>query len=134
MTMSKEQKEALEALEDAYQDTIKLIKSAKPDDQVALLSTAALVRPSGFSSAGMHTLGTFGALITAAGQSLVQVVMMAPDDERDKVLFRVMVIIAETVRRKRKGDETPVTSAYIDRVKSLILFPEPNPCPDTKLH
>ncbi|KAA8387342.1 hypothetical protein FOH24_13795 [Acetobacter tropicalis] len=132
--MSKKQKEALEALEDAYKDTIKLIKNAKPDDQVALLSTAAIVNPSGFSSAGMHTLGTFNALITAAGQSLVQVVMMAPDDERDRVLFRVMVIIAETVRRKRKGNETPVTSAYIDKVKSLILLPDYSACPDTKLH
>ncbi|MGV4855806.1 hypothetical protein [Acetobacter senegalensis] len=132
--MSKAQQEALEALDESYKDTIELIKSAKPDDQVALLSIAAIVNPSGFTRAGAHTLGTFSVLMTAAGQSLVQIVMMAPDDERDRALFRAMAMITETVRRKRKGNETPVTSADIDRATCLIGFPEPNPCPDTKLH
>ncbi len=134
MTMSKEQQDALEALEEAHTGAIELIKSAKIDDQVAVLTTPVLVSPSGFSRAGLYTYGTFAQLLTAASQCVAQMVMIAPDEDRQAALFRSLTMISETVKRRRAGDERPVTSADIEAAKMLMVFPPVTPCPDTKLH
>lgn len=133
MTMSKEQQDALEVLEGIYKGHADEIKSAKPGDEIALLSTVALISPSGLTNAGMHVCDRFGALMNAASQCVVKLILDAPEEEQERALLTAMVLISETVKRKRAGDGRPVTSADIDRAKGLILIPEDR-CPDTKLH